>query len=214
MYIPAHFAEIRLEALTDLIRRHPFATFVTAEAGMADAEHIPLVLRSGGASGTLVGHVARANPVWKRAPTGTDVLLIFQGPDHYISPRWYPSKQEHGKVVPTWNYAVVHVRGVVTWKKEIEWFRAHLDELTGEHEAGAMSPWRMSDAPDDYLQGMMRGIVGLEVEVRELEGKWKISQNRAAKDIHGVVEGLDSLGTDRAAEMLKMVRSVGGAGDA
>jgi transcriptional regulator len=206
MYVPAHFAESRPEVLAELIRRHPFATMVTAQGGIATADHLPFILRPlPGEIGVLAGHVARANPVWNRATSGSDVLVIFQGAEHYISPRWYPSKVEHGKVVPTWNYAVVHVRGMVIWHDSIDWLRSHLSELTAGQEAGAAGAWRLEDAPEEYLKRMMSGIVGLEISIKEVIGKWKLSQNRHAADRQGVMAGLTELGTESAIRMRDLV---------
>jgi transcriptional regulator len=202
MYVPAQFAEVRSEVLATLIGRHPLATLITSVAGEIGANHLPLQLRPlMGESGILVGHVARPNPVWRQVPSGSEVLAVFQGGDHYISPRWYASKREHGKVVPTWNYAVVHVRGTIRWREDVEWLRSHLSELTAAHEAGTPDPWRLEDAPEEYLQRMMSGIVGLEISIREVTGKWKVSQNRQQQDRLGAMAGLAEVGTDSALAM-------------
>lgn len=207
MYIASQFAESRLPALQELIRAHPFATLVSVSAGCGlAADHLPLLLdASRGPHGVLLGHVARANPVWRELDDGAEVLAIFQGPHHYISPSWYASKREHGKVVPTWNYVVVHVRGRIRWVHEPTWLRSFLERLTNAREESRTPAWQISDAPAEYVDRMLGAIVGLEIHVSAMQGKWKLSQNRSAEDQAGVVAGLTAessdVGTDMAARM-------------
>jgi len=213
MYTPSHFEESRRSALHTLIRAHPLATLVTQSPAGINAEHIPLLLLdSEERNGILQGHVARANPLWENISNGSEVLAIFQGPNRYISPKWYPSKKEHGKVVPTWNYLVVHARGNIRWTQDPSWLRAHLDAATRTHE-GSDRPWRVSDAPSDFIQRMLAAIVGFELTISELRGKWKLSQNRSEEDRLGVIAGLKNESTTLATEMLSWMRGDSG-GDA
>lgn len=193
MYLPKHFEETRPEILHALIAAHPLATLVTLRAGELVADHIPLIFDpTRGAVGTLRGHVARANPLWKATASGTEALAVFQGPEAYITPSWYPGKREHGKVVPTWNYAVVHAHGPLQIFDDAEWLREFLPTLTAHMESPRAAPWQVSDAPEDYLETMLRAIVGIEIPVARLVGKWKMSQNRPAVDRVGVAVGLQA----------------------
>ncbi len=190
-YLPSHFEETDLATLQTLVDAHPLATWATLQDGELAVHHVPFLLdRTRGPFGTLVGHVARANPVW-RAPQRS--VFVFQGAQAYISPGWYPSKQEHGKVVPTWNYAVVHAQGTPVAVQEPAALRAIVERLTDRHEAARPHPWQVGDAPDDYIARMLENIVGIEVPVERLVGKWKVSQNRSAADRSGVVAGLAGL---------------------
>jgi len=181
MYVPDHFREDRPDVLHDAMQRIGFATLVTQ--GL-EANHLPMLLQDG----MLRGHVARANPVWK-AGAG-EALAIFLGPHAYVSPSWYPSKAETGKAVPTWNYLTVHARGAINWIQDADWLRAHVGALSAAHETGRENPWAITDAPAGYVDGLLRAIVGFELTIAKLEGKWKLSQNRDAADRAGVREGL------------------------
>jgi transcriptional regulator len=185
MYIPDHFREDRPEVLRDAVRRIGFATLVTSDL---DANHLPMLLQDGDGRHVLRGHVARANPVWKKADGSA--LAIFLGPHAYVSPNWYPSKAETGKAVPTWNYITIHARGSIRWIQDADWLRAHVGQLSATHEAGREVPWMISDAPAGYIDTMLRGIVGFELAIETLEGKWKLSQNRDEADRAGTREGL------------------------
>lgn len=207
MYLPKHFAETRVEVLHELIRAHPFGALVTLTAGGLDANHIPFeVDAEPGPFGTLRGHVARANPVWRDLSPGAEALVIFQGVDAYVSPSWYPTKAETGKVVPTWNYAVVHAHGVPRFIDDRAWLRAFVEKLTTRHEAPRPEPWKITDAPADYIDAQVGAIIGLEIPIARLIGKWKVSQNRPAQDRDGVVEGLSREGGQRGAVMADLVR--------
>jgi len=195
MYNPQHFEETRLEVLHELMQREPFAVVVTLGAAGLNANHVPLELDvSTPPFGTLRGHVSRANPMWKEPASGVETLVIFAGPQHYVTPDWYPTKAETGKSVPTWNYVVVHAYGTPRFIEDPEWLRAHVERLTNRHEAGRPVPWQVSDAPEDYVQGQLRGIVGFELPIARLSGKWKVSQNRVDADRRGVVAGLRGIG--------------------
>jgi transcriptional regulator len=170
------------------------------------ADHIPFLIDpASGDKGVLRAHVARANPVWRVHPAGVEALVIFTGPDHYISPSWYPSKRETGKVVPTWNYVAVHAYGPLRVIDDPVWLRRLLDELTARHEAGRTPPWAVADAPEDFIATLMRSIVGIEVTIARIEGKHKISQNRSRSDRAGVVAGLTASDGDQARAMAKLV---------
>lgn len=191
MYHVPKFHEDRIEILHALMTAHPFATLVTTGPDGPVANHMPLVLhRDAGPHGTLRGHVARPNPLSGNHDPATAALAIFQGPDSYISPAWYPAKQVHGKVVPTWNYAVVHARGPLRFVEDQDWLRAHLEELTNRQEHDRPEPWAVGDAPDDFIARMLKGIVGIELLIEQLVGKWKVSQNRGDEDRAGVARGL------------------------
>ncbi len=195
MYLPAHFTENRPEVLHDFMCANPLATLVTSTAAGPQADHIPLHLDISAKSadsphGVLIGHVARANPLWQQHLPHADILAIFHGPQAYISPSWYPSKHDHGKAVPTWNYVAVHARGRLRVVDDPLWLRAQLAVLVGQHEADLPAPWRIEDAPADYIDAMLKAIVGIEISITHLVGKWKISQNQPASNRAGVVAGL------------------------
>lgn len=193
MYIPSSNAEHRPEVMHGFIEAQPFGALVTASASGLFATHLPFVLdRTRGAHGTLEGHVARANPHHRLVTGESEALVIFNGPDAYVTPAWYAAKAEHGRVVPTWNYVAVHVYGTLRIVDDRAFLRRHLEALTARHEAGRETPWTMGDAPADYIERLERAIVGLELTITRLEGKWKMSQNRSAADIDGVVRGLAS----------------------
>lgn len=192
MYVPSHFDETRPEVLDTLMANHPLATLVTLGARGLEANHIPLAARRT-AQGQLVleGHVARANKLWQQA--GQDFLVVFQGAQTYVSPAWYVSKKEHGKVVPTWNYAVVHAQGKLIAHDDTTWLQAFLAGLTQTHEARVGSSWKITDAPDEYIEQLKKAIVGIEIPVTSILGKWKVSQNRPATDRIGVKAALEQL---------------------
>ena len=189
MYLPKHFAETDIAKLHDLMRTFPLATLVTHGADGLEANHVPLLLdRAAGPNGTLRGHVARGNPL--AAADGQEILVIFQGHEGYISPSGYATKAEHGKVVPTWNYCAVHVTGRLRVVDDAQWLLAQLTALTAEHEAGLAKPWAVGDAPADYIEKMLGAIVGIEIVVERLIGKWKVSQNQPAVNQASLIEAL------------------------
>jgi transcriptional regulator len=207
MYLPKHFEQPDTDAIGRLLAAHPLATLAWNSAAGLTAEHLPLMWERGegdGAMGTLRGHVARANPVWREA-AGAEVLAAFQGAQAYITPSWYPSKAAGGKVVPTWNYVVVHARGKLRVTEDAAWLRALVGRLTDTHEAPRAQRWQVDDAPADYVEQMLRAIVGIEIEVTALQGKWKVSQNRTAADRAGVAAGLGAIDSDDAAAMAGLV---------
>lgn len=186
MYLPKHFEQNDRTALMALMSERPLATLVVAASGGPTADLIPLEFDD--TANTLRGHVARANPLWKHA--GAQALAVFTGPEAYISPGWYASKRDHGKVVPTWNYTMVQARGVLRAVDDVPWLRALVGRLTAHHERTQAQPWQVGDAPDDYVQQMLRAIVGIEIPLDSLVGKWKVSQNRSASDRTGAAQGL------------------------
>ena len=191
MYVPPSFSETRPEVMLDFVEAHPLGALVTASADGLFATHMPFVLdRAAGPHGTLRGHVARANPHVARESLTAEGLVIFSGPEAYVSPAHYASKARHGKVVPTWNYVAVHAYGVVRFVDDAEFVLRNVEALTARHEAPRPVPWSVGDAPPEYVRGLLKGVVGVEVEIARLEGKWKMSQNRPAEDIDGVVAGL------------------------
>ena len=208
MYEPPLFREDRLDVMHASMRAHPFATLVSTTDGRLTADHLPLVLDTTlHEKGVLRGHIARANPLRRSPNTGGDTLVIFHGPQTYVTPSWYPSKRDHGKVVPTWNYVVVHAYGPLRIIEDRDWLRQNVSELTDAHERDRAEPWRLSDAPESFVDQMLRGIVGLEIEITELNGKWKMSQNRTPEDRAGVVRGLRDEGGDAAQLIATMIAS-------
>lgn len=195
MYRPAHFREDDPATLATFVDAHPLATLVAATPSGLVANHIPL-LRFVGEGGTirLRGHVARGNDLWKALPARHPVLAVFGGPHHYVSPAWYPTKAETGEVVPTWNYAVVHAHGRIEFFDDREWLRRFVTTLTERHESGRPKPWGVSDAPDRFIERMLGAIVGFEITVDRLEGKFKSSQNRNERERAGVVSALAAEG--------------------
>ncbi|HEV7631810.1 MAG TPA: FMN-binding negative transcriptional regulator [Steroidobacteraceae bacterium] len=206
MYSPSQHAETDVRVLHSLIRAHPLGTWATQGDGELIVNHVPFLLdQSRGDLGTLVGHVARANDVWRTHSRTVPSAVIFQGAETYISPSWYPSKHAHGKAVPTWNYAVVHAHGLPQIIEDKEWLLEHLNKLTDTHETGQKLPWKVSDAPTEYLDRMIGAIVGVEIRIAKLVGKWKVSQNRPEPDKLGVVAGLLSKGDEQSREMAALV---------
>jgi transcriptional regulator len=205
MYLPKHFEQHDRETLVALMRERPLATLITIADDGPSADLIPLEFHPGeGEHGMLRGHVARANPLWQRA--GTTALAVFTGPEAYISPGWYASKKEHGKVVPTWNYTMVQARGVLRAVDDAPWLHALVNRLTDHHEATQATPWHVGDAPDDYVQQMLRAIVGIEITLTTLVGKWKVSQNRSAADREGTAQGLAAAQADEMAALVRLAK--------
>lgn len=203
MYIPKQFEETSIGVLHRLIQDKPLATLVTLRDGEVEANHIPLQLTSTLAFGVLSGHVARANTLWIDHPEDREVLVIFQGAESYITPSWYASKAEAGKVVPTWNYITVHARGRLRVIHDPDWILSQLGALTDHNEAGFAHPWAVSDAPSEFTHKLLEAIVGIQIEITDLKGKWKISQNRSTQDRATVVAGLINSGQNEMAELVK-----------
>jgi transcriptional regulator len=205
MFVPDHFKLGGVDEQHALMRAYPFATLITTSDAGYEVTHLPTVLKSEGELGLVECHVSRANPHWRTIAAGARALLIYSGPQAYITPNWYPSKAAHGKAVPTWNYAVVHAHGVAEIVDDRNWLVRHVGELTDQQEAGAAEPWATSDAPGNYIEVMARGIVGMRFTVDRLEGKSKMSQNRELPDRDGVVAGLRARGAEGDAEIADRV---------
>lgn len=209
MYCPAHFEENRPEILASLMAQHPLATVISSGNSGLVAEHIPLLYEpEHGTAGKLIGHVARNNPMWQ-ASQGAEHLLVFQGPSAYVSPNWYATKAESGKVVPTWNYAVVHVHATLAVSHDQAHIRAVLEKQTRRHEADQVKPWKLADAPEDFTERLQGLIVGIEFRIVRMQGKWKVSQNQGLANRQGVITGLQALQRDAASSMADLVQAFG-----
>jgi transcriptional regulator len=204
MYVPKQFSEPHPEVMHELIRAEPLATLITHNAAGVEANHIPFVLIDHPAPfGTLRGHVARLNPLWREHPKDANVLAIFHGPGSYITPSWYASKAETGKVVPTWNYVSVHAKGTLRIFDDAQWLRSHLEILTAHNEAAFAHPWAVTDAPRSFIDKMIESIIGIEIVITELTGKWKASQNRSSRDRASAIEGLRAHGHNKMADIVQ-----------
>ena len=207
MYIPAHFALTDPQALHQIIRDHPLGVLVTAGEGGLDANHVPFEFDPAvGAHGLLTAHVVRANPVWQQCREGAPVMVVFRGNESYISPNWYPSKHESHRQVPTWNYEVVHVHGRLSVQDDDKFTRGVVARLTRTHEASEPRPWRMGDSAPDYIDGMLRAIVGIEILIDRIEGKSKLSQNREPRDR---INAADTLAERGEADLAQAMRRAG-----
>ncbi|CFM54240.1 FMN-binding negative transcriptional regulator [Bordetella pertussis] len=203
MYLPAHFAETRPEELARIIRAHPLGMLVTQDAQGLDADPLPFEFDpDAGPHGTLIAHVARANTLWQRCPDGSAVMVVFRGAEGYISPNWYPSKHEAHRQVPTWNYEVVHAHGTLAVRDDERFVRGVVARLTRRHEAGEPRPWKMTDSTPEYIDSMLRNIVGIEVAITSLVGKRKLSQNKDERDRLGAVQALQARGQDTLAQSM------------
>lgn len=208
MYEPPLHVQADVEEQHALIRAHPLGLLVSHGAGGLLANAIPFLIDpESGKFGTLRAHVARANPQWRDLQTADEALVVFQGPQHYVTPSWYATKRETGKVVPTWNYLIVQARGRPRVIEDAAWLREQIEALTLSREQPRAAPWAVDDAPADFIAMQMRAIVGVEIEIADLRGKWKASQNRSDADRAGVVAGLDAEGDEDAAAMARIVRA-------
>lgn len=202
MYVPSSFREERSEVLRCVIRAHPLATLITYGDGGLVANLVPFIFVDTGEKGTLRAHIAKANDQVAPLRAGAETLVVFHGPQTYITPSWYASKQEHGRVVPTWNYVVVQVRGTPRTIEDPVWLRTQIGALTDQQEGGRAVPWSVNDAPEKYVSGLINAIIGIEIPIRTIEGKWKVSQNRPAADRRSIVEGLRVEGASEEMERL------------
>jgi transcriptional regulator len=209
MYVPPAHRIDDLASQHEAMRRHPLATLVTRSGDGMVADHIPFMIDAGrGEKGVLRAHVARANPLWRTHPRDAEALVIFSGADRYITPSWYATKRETGKVVPTWNYVAVHAFGPLQVFDDPQWVRQQIGELTARQEAQRNPPWAVSDAPEDFLASQVKLIVGIEVPIARIEAKWKVSQNRPQADRAGVIEGLEAAGDEESRAMAALVAGV------
>lgn len=206
MYLPKHFLVEDSAVLAQLISEYPLATIVGNSNGHLEINHLPLMLSADKTK--LYGHIARINPLTKVASSdNTSVTAIFNGPNAYVTPAWYPSKKESGKVVPTWNYAVVHAKGSLKLIDDPQWLRNHVSQMTDIHEPSYQSTWTLDDAPEDYVQTMLKAIIGIEIEINSLVGKFKLSQNRPVQDYAAVVEELKKSPKEALQEMLHYMKA-------
>ena len=207
MYTPVPFGETRPDTLQRIVQAHPLGMLVTLRPSGLEADHLPFLFDAGrGPHGTLLAHVARANPVWTEVRDGDAVLVVFRGVDGYISPNWYASKAETHRHVPTWNYEVVHAHGCIRIRDDAAFVRGVVARLTRQHEAGEPQPWKMGDAPADYLAEELAQIVGIEIEITLLEGKRKLGQNREQRDFDGTVRALEARGDTALASAMQRSR--------
>lgn len=206
MYTPKHFEQPSVEVMHELIRTYPLATLITLGAEGLCVNHIPMHLSEmPKPNGLLSGHVPHSNPIWREASNGVEAIVVFQGPNAYITPSWYASKKETGKVVPTWNYTVVHAHGHIRVIDDAQWLRAHLEQITDQQEASLPHPWAVSDAPSNFTEKLLGTLVGIEIVINTLVGKWKVSQNRPEQDKVGMIEGLRSSHAFGASQMADLV---------
>ena len=210
MYVLPQYDELRPEVLHALVRGRPFATLITSVDGDVLANHVPVLVRSNsGPGGVIVGHVAKANPVWTTSPSGSRPLIVFHGENHYISPRWYVSRGEQGKALPTWDYAVVHVRGPIEWIHDAAWVQGLIEEMIHTFEPDNDNPWRMSEMSDDSRKSLLERIVGFRIPVDEIRGKYKLNQRSAPEDRQSIVSALNTMGTGAALAMAQAIRDAG-----
>jgi transcriptional regulator len=204
MYTPPHFAQAQPERLARIIHEHPLGVLVTSGPGGLDADHIPFEFDpASGPLGKLFAHVARANTLWQRCPTGTEVMVIFRGAESYVSPNWYPSKHEAHRQVPTWNYEVVHAHGRLAVLDDERFVRGLVARLTRRHEATEPKPWKMGDSAPDFIDEMLAKVVGIEIEIASITGKSKLSQNKEARDRLNAADRLDAKGQAELAQAMR-----------
>lgn len=202
------FNEENEELIHGLIEANSFGTLVAMVDGELSADHLPFVFKpDAGEKGVLHAHIAKGNPLWKKHQADQNVMVIFRGAHHYISPSWYASKAEHEKVVPTWNYAVVHVHGTLKIIEDQNWLKNHINEQTNKNEENYEIPWKVSDAPEKFIDGQLKGIVGVEIEITRFEGKWKMSQNKNETDKTGVIDGLTQDDNENSRAMAEYIKS-------
>ena len=190
MHIPHKFKQDEENQLIAIMREYPFATLVTHSESGIEATHLPVIFNRADGKNIIQAHIAKANKIWKSVKEGSEILLIFNGPNCYISPNYYPTKKESGKAVPTWNYVVVHVKGTISFIHDEKWIYNMIDSLTKEHESKQDIPWSISDAPDTFINKMLPAIVGIELNINSIEGQWKLSQNQPEVNKFGVIQGL------------------------
>ena len=209
MYTPKAFEVTDLPMLHAAMKQSELATLVTITNNGLLATHLPLLLdETKGAYGTLTGHVSRANVQWRDTDPNAEALIIFLGLDSYVTPNWYPAKQETGRVVPTWNYAAIHAYGRITFIEDPEWLRTMVSDLTRKHEASFPAPWQVTDAPAVYIDSQLKAIVGFEFQILRLEGKQKFNQNRSVEDRLGVIQGLRELEDERKTQVAELMEGI------
>lgn len=207
MFIPKKFKQENIEALVDLMQQYSFATLITQSEVGIEATHLPMIVSKTSDKFYLKAHIAKANPLWKSAANGSDALVIFNGPNCYISPNNYPTKKVAGKAVPTWNYVVVHVKGTISFIDDPQWIYNTIDNLTTIHEAEQREPWSIKDAPDEYIQKMLPAIVGIEIDVSSITGQWKLSQNQPEVNQREIVERLSESTDSNISAIASMINA-------
>ena len=207
MLIPSSFKETRQEVLLDFIEKYPLASLISQSEQAIKADHIPVVVHTPKTGNTwLEAHINKANSLWQDCQTEKEVLAIFQGPNAYISPNWYPSKLQTAKAAPTWNYAVVHLRGRIEFVHDNKWIRRHLEELSQQHEQHQQNPWKLEDAPQTYINSLLEAVVGLKIHTTSIIGQFKLSQNKSPGDFAGVIDGLEASNQAYGQEVARMMR--------
>lgn len=208
MFIPAKFKQDNIDEIIAVMRDYPFATLIAQSGADIEVVHLPMSVESTANGIALKSHIAKANPFWKLVEEHSKVLVIFNGAHSYISPSYYPTKAEHGRAVPTWNYVVVHAKGQVKYVHEPQAVYQILETLTDEQEAQFELPWSISDAPNDFIEKLQKAVVGIEIQVESIKGKWKVSQNQPVENKQGIIDGLQTSHNPMASEMAALVRSV------
>ena len=203
MHIPQKFKQEEETQLKNVIREYPFATLITHSKSGIEVNHLPVILTKVNGKDVIQAHIAKVNKVWESVENGTEVLIIFNGPNCYISPNYYPTKKESGKAVPTWNYVVVHVKGNISFIHDQQWVYNMINTLTNEHESNQATPWSITDAPETYINKMLPAIVGIEISIDSIEGQWKLSQNQPEINKFGVVKGLFEKGENKVSDLVK-----------
>ncbi|MDU0112700.1 FMN-binding negative transcriptional regulator [Psychrosphaera aquimarina] len=208
MYAPNNFKQTDIRELIAIMREYPFATLITHSISGIEANHLPVTIVESDGGMAIHAHIAKANKLWQSVEQGADVLLIFNGPNCYVSPNYYPTKKENGRAVPTWNYVVVHVKGNISFIHDEQWVYRMLDTLTKEHEAEQISPWSITDAPVEYIDKMLSAIVGIEISIDEIEGKWKLSQNQPDVNKLGVMQRLIENGQAQQVKISELINDL------
>lgn len=208
MHIPSKFKQNDEKQLKSMMREYPFATLITHSESGIEATHLPVIITNTQGKDIVQAHIAKANNIWQSTKEGADVLLIFNGPNCYISPNYYPTKKESGKAVPTWNYVAVHVRGKIAFIHDEQWIYNMIDALTTEHEYEQETPWSMSDAPQSYIKKMLPAIVGIEITIDSMEGQWKLSQNQPEINKTGILQGLAKKDNNHESKIKKLIEEL------
>ncbi|PKG37410.1 FMN-binding negative transcriptional regulator [Psychromonas sp. Urea-02u-13] len=206
MHIASSFQQNDATQLQEVIRQYPFASLITHSESGIEVNHIPFFLDNSTGECVLQGHIAKANPLWKNVKDSAEVLLVFHGPNCYISPNYYPTKKQHGRAVPTWNYIAVHVKGTLLIRFDDQFKLDMLNNLTVQHEQNQATPWSINDAPEQYIERMLTAIVGLEIHITSITGQWKVSQNQPEVNKQGVIDGLSKAQTSDALKIAALVK--------
>ncbi|GAA0851926.1 FMN-binding negative transcriptional regulator [Aliiglaciecola litoralis] len=207
MFVPKKFKQENIEDLVALMKRYPFATLITRSVSELEATHLPMIVEKRSQEHYLIAHIAKANPLWKVVQNASDVLVTFNGPNCYISPNNYPTKKQTGKAVPTWNYVVVHVKGIISFIQDPAWILNAIERLTTIHESDQKDPWSIEDAPDEYIQKLLSAVVGIEIKVSSITGQWKLSQNQPEVNQRGIVDALSANRVQAISDIASMINA-------